>query len=79
MNYSTARIFCIGRNYSEHANELGSEIPKSPVVFIKPISCLVEAGTDVKYPKHGSNLHHEVELVIRIGKAGQMYNAVDAL
>lgn len=78
MKYNTARIFCIGRNYAEHANELGSEIPKSPVVFIKPISCLVDAGEKVKYPKHGNNLHHEIELVIRIGKTGQPEKLEDA-
>lgn len=77
MNYNTARIFCIGRNYAEHANELGSEIPESPVVFIKPISCLVETGNNVKYPGHGNNLHHEIELVIRIGKTGQPDNHND--
>jgi len=79
MNQNAARIFCIGRNYSEHAHELGSEIPKSPVIFIKPISCLVKAGTGVKYPKHGNNLHHEVELVIRIGKAGQPSSPEESL
>ena len=78
MNYNTARIFCIGRNYTEHAQELGSEIPKSPVVFIKPISCLVEDGENIKYPTHGSNLHHEIELVIRIGKTGKPQNTEDA-
>ena len=79
MNYNTARIYCIGRNYREHAHELGSEIPSSPVVFIKPISCLVENDTPIKYPKHGKELHHEVEMVFRLGKAGQPANATEAL
>lgn len=79
MTYNTARIFCIGRNYTEHAHELGSEVPKTPVVFIKPISCLVDEGESVHYPKHGNNFHYEVELVIRIGKTGQPEKQVDAL
>lgn len=76
---NTQRIFCIGRNYSEHAKELNSEIPTTPVIFLKPASCLVEQGFEVKMPKHGKNLHHEVELVIRIGKAGNPQSAMDAI
>lgn len=77
-SYNSARIFCIGRNYSEHAKELGSEIPKSPVIFIKPISCIVEEGTPIRYPKHGNDLHHEIELVVRIGKSGNPQSQEEA-
>lgn len=62
------RIFCIGRNYAAHAAELGNEIPSEPVVFIKPLTCLVEEGQDVIFPCHGEDLHHEAELVIEIGR-----------
>jgi 2-keto-4-pentenoate hydratase/2-oxohepta-3-ene-1,7-dioic acid hydratase in catechol pathway len=79
MNSNLFRIFCIGRNYGEHAKELGSEIPESPVVFLKPQNCIVEEGIPVKFPKHGKEFHHEVELVIRIGKAGNPESAKDAI
>ena len=62
------RIFCIGRNYAAHAAELGNEVPGEPVVFIKPLSCLVKEGEEIQFPSHGSDLHHEAEIVIEIGK-----------
>lgn len=64
-NQNTPRIFCIGRNYVEHINELKNIIPEKPVVFIKPISCLVRPGEKIHFPKHGKELHHEVEIVIK--------------
>lgn len=79
MDHQSFRIFCIGRNYSEHAKELGSEIPESPVVFMKPPRCLVEQGTPVRFPRHGKVLHHEVELVVKIGKTGNPLSETDAL
>jgi 5-carboxymethyl-2-hydroxymuconate isomerase len=65
------RVFCIGRNYAEHARELANPVPARPVVFMKPASALVPAGERVRYPTHGRELHHEVELVVRIGRAGR--------
>ena len=62
------RIFCIGRNYAAHAAELGNEIPNEPVVFIKPSSCLVTEGEDILFPKHGTDLHHEAEIVVELSK-----------
>ncbi len=73
-----ARIFCIGRNYSEHAKELGNEVPGSPVIFMKPWTCLVRPGWDVRMPKHGSDLHFETELVLEIGRAGRPESEADA-
>jgi 2-keto-4-pentenoate hydratase/2-oxohepta-3-ene-1,7-dioic acid hydratase in catechol pathway len=64
------RVFCIGRNYAEHARELANPLPARPVVFLKPASSLVPAGGQVRFPTHGRELHHEVELVVRIGRAG---------
>lgn len=63
------RIFCIGRNYAAHATELGNEIPSEPVVFIKPSTCLVDEGSDIIFPSHGEDLHHEAEIVVEIGEA----------
>lgn len=62
------RIFCIGKNYRKHIEELHDEDPGGPVVFMKPPSCLVAPGETLKIPTHGENLHHEVELVLLIGK-----------
>ncbi|MDH4029729.1 MAG: fumarylacetoacetate hydrolase family protein [Chromatiales bacterium] len=65
------RVFCIGRNYAEHTSELGNVVPDSPVVFMKPASALVEAGSSVPFPTHGQDLQHEVEIVVRIASAGR--------
>lgn len=62
-------IFCIGRNYADHAAELGNEVPKKPLVFSKPTNSLVEAnGRTVQYPADQGEIHHEVEIVLYIGK-----------
>ncbi len=61
------KIVCIGRNYAEHAKELGNEIPDKPVLFLKPASAVIYSGDDIIHPFYGNELHHEVELVILIG------------
>jgi 2-keto-4-pentenoate hydratase/2-oxohepta-3-ene-1,7-dioic acid hydratase in catechol pathway len=71
QNYSPQRIFCIGKNYAEHVKELGGRAPGQPVVFMKPVSCLAPPGETIHMPTHGSNLHHEVEVVVLIGKPGK--------
>lgn len=73
------RVFCIGRNYIEHIHELSNTIPQKPVIFIKPASCLIGAGEMIHYPKHGNVLHHEVELVVKIGKRGRVKTELEAL
>ncbi len=77
--FKTNRIFCIGRNYADHARELKSEIPKAPVIFMKPATALVSSGQTVRFPTHGSVLHHEVEVVVLIGKNGRPRTAGQAL
>lgn len=69
-----ARIFCIGRNYAEHVRELSNVIPERPVIFMKPASSLVRPGQAIHYPAHGAELHHEVEVVVQIGKQGKPRN-----
>jgi 2-keto-4-pentenoate hydratase/2-oxohepta-3-ene-1,7-dioic acid hydratase in catechol pathway len=66
------RIFCIGRNYAEHAAELANPLPCAPVMFMKPASSLVRPGEPVRFPGHGRELHHEVELVVSIGRSGKV-------
>lgn len=78
-NVNIPRIFCIGRNYAEHASELKNVIPEKPVFFIKPVSCLVGPGERIHFPKHGKELHHEVEIVIKIGREGRAARDEEAL
>lgn len=73
------RLFCIGKNYSEHVRELGSNPPDDPVVFMKPPSNIVSPAEPLVYPPHGTELHHEVETVVLIGKEGRNIRDEDAL
>lgn len=65
------KIICIGRNYAEHAKELKNEVPTEPVFFMKPDTALLKDNEDFYYPEHTKDLHHEVEIVIKISKAGK--------
>lgn len=65
------KIFCIGRNYVEHAKELGNDVPDEPVVFMKPKSALLMPQAPFYYPEFTNELHYEVELVLRISKNGK--------
>lgn len=62
------KIVCVGRNYAEHARELGNEIPEKPVVFLKPASSIIFSGDKIIYPPSSNDMHHEVELILLIGK-----------
>lgn len=71
--YPVGRIFCVGRNYHAHAVEMGKPVDKSaerPFYFTKTPGTLVQTGATVAYPPETSNYHHEMELVIAIGKPG---------
>jgi len=61
------KIVCVGRNYAAHAAELGNEVPKFPLIFIKPSSAVIGSGENIVYPSFSKEMHHEVELVIKIG------------
>lgn len=60
-------IYCIGRNYAKHIEEMKSEATEDPVVFLKPRSSIIFDGGTVRIPKQSNNVHHEVELVLLIG------------
>lgn len=62
------KIVCVGRNYVEHIHELGNEIPEKPVVFLKPNSAVIYSGDEIVYPDYSNDMHHEVELLLLIGK-----------
>jgi 2-keto-4-pentenoate hydratase/2-oxohepta-3-ene-1,7-dioic acid hydratase in catechol pathway len=65
------KIFCVGRNYSEHAKELGNDTPDEPVIFMKPKSALLQPHTPFYYPEFTNELHYECELVLRVSKNGK--------
>lgn len=65
------KIFCIGRNYAAHAEELHNEIPKEPVIFMKPKNALLLNNNPFYYPDFSVDIHYECELVLRIGKNGK--------
>lgn len=65
------KIICIGRNYIDHAKELGNDIPTEPVIFMKPKSALIQAHAPFYYPEFTNELHYECELVLRISKNGR--------
>jgi len=65
------KIFCVGRNYADHAKELGNAVPEEPVIFMKPKTALLQSQTPFYYPEFSNELHYEVELVLRISKNGK--------
>ncbi|MFT5034975.1 MAG: fumarylpyruvate hydrolase [Litorivivens sp.] len=77
------RVYCVGRNYEEHAKEMGFTGREPPFFFLKPANALVvvEDGQtgDLPYPSLTQNLHHEIELVVAIGTGGKNIKAADAM
>lgn len=73
------RIFCIGRNYAEHVQELGSAPDGDCVVFMKPRSCLVAEGEPIRLPRGRGAIHHEAELVVMLTGGGRDIALADAL
>ncbi len=74
------RIYCIGRNYADHAKEMGSVVDRSqPLFFCKPADAIVTGGADVPYPSATSDLHHEVEMVVALARGGRDIAVADAL
>jgi 2-keto-4-pentenoate hydratase/2-oxohepta-3-ene-1,7-dioic acid hydratase in catechol pathway len=88
MSYSTLpglpdlqvrNIFCIGRNYVEHAQELNNDVPDEPLVFLKPTSSIIHNKDTIQLPSQSKNVHHEVELVAAIGEGGKNIPKKEAL
>lgn len=65
------KIICIGRNYAEHAKELGNEIPERPVIFMKPDTAILKKGSDFYIPEFSEDVHYELEIVLKISKGGK--------
>lgn len=65
------KIICIGRNYADHAKELGNEIPENPVIFVKPDTAVLKKGSDFYIPEFSNDIHYELEVVLKISKGGK--------
>lgn len=65
------KIFCVGRNYSEHAKELNNAVPTEPVIFMKPATALLKDNAPFYYPDFSKSIHYECELVVKINKNGK--------
>jgi fumarylpyruvate hydrolase len=80
QRFPIRRVFCIGRNYAEHAREMGSAVdPGMPMFFCKPADAVVSDGADVPYPSATSDLHHEVEMVVALASGGSAIAAENAI
>ena len=78
--YPVHRIFCVGRNYAEHAKEMGVEPEReAPWYFTKPATAIVHSGASIPYPPGTSNFHYEMELVIALGANAYFVPADQAL
>ncbi|RAJ92094.1 2-keto-4-pentenoate hydratase/2-oxohepta-3-ene-1,7-dioic acid hydratase in catechol pathway [Larkinella arboricola] len=65
------KIIAVGRNYAEHIKELNNEQPDDPVIFTKPETAILRPGDPFFYPDFSTDIHHEVEIVVRIGRTGK--------
>jgi 2-keto-4-pentenoate hydratase/2-oxohepta-3-ene-1,7-dioic acid hydratase in catechol pathway len=65
------KIICVGRNYAEHAKELGNAVPEAPVLFMKAKNALLQQGRHFYYPEFSNDVHYEAELVVKICKNGK--------
>jgi len=79
QRFAVRRIFCVGRNYAAHAREMGNDEREPPFFFTKPADALVDSGSTIPYAALTQNLHHEIELVVAIGKGGVLISRDAAL
>ena len=68
------KIICVGRNYDDHIKELKNLKPKSPVLFLKPDTCILKNNQPFFFPKFSKNIEHEVEILVKIKKIGKNIN-----
>ena len=69
--FSVGKILCLGQNYADHAKEMGSQAPSTPIIFLKPSTAIIEDGQPIVLPRMSKNVHHEVELTVLLGKRGR--------
>jgi fumarylpyruvate hydrolase len=78
--FAVNRIFCVGRNYADHAREMGHDPDREPpFFFMKPATAIVTDGQDMAYPSLSKDVHHEIEMVVAIGKGGSNISPEQAL
>ncbi|MGV0963096.1 MAG: fumarylacetoacetate hydrolase family protein [Polynucleobacter sp.] len=78
--FAVNRIYCVGRNYADHAREMGHDPDREPpFFFMKPANSIVTDGKDMQYPNLSNDVHHEIEMVVAIGKGGVNIPADKAL
>jgi 2-keto-4-pentenoate hydratase/2-oxohepta-3-ene-1,7-dioic acid hydratase in catechol pathway len=77
--YRPGKIVCVGRNYREHAKELGNEVPKEPLLFLKPPSSVVHESEAIRLPKASSKVEHEGEIGVIVGKRLSWASEEDAV
>jgi fumarylpyruvate hydrolase len=78
--FPVRRVFCVGRNYADHAREMGSDPDREPpFFFMKPADALLTGDADMPYPPQSQDLHHEMELVVALGAGGANIAEADAL
>jgi fumarylpyruvate hydrolase len=71
QQFPVGRIYCVGRNYAEHAREMGHDPDREPpFFFMKPADAIVMSGATIPYPQMTKDLHHEIEMIVAIGKGG---------
>ncbi|WIY54570.1 fumarylacetoacetate hydrolase family protein [Devosia sp. YIM 151766] len=76
--FPVRRIYCVGRNYEEHIREMGNDVREPPFFFDKPADAIVIGGAPMAYPPETADLHHEIELVVAIGRDGSDIEAAAA-
>jgi acylpyruvate hydrolase len=77
-SFSIGKILCLGRNYAAHAQEMNAAIPESPVIFLKPATAIIHGGENVVIPRISGDMHHEVEMVVVIGKQAKNIRVEEA-
>lgn len=78
--FPVGQIYCVGRNYAEHAIEMGHDPNReAPFFFMKPGYAILEEGEEMRYPSHSSDVHHEVELVVALVRGGENVAVADAM
>jgi 2-keto-4-pentenoate hydratase/2-oxohepta-3-ene-1,7-dioic acid hydratase in catechol pathway len=72
------KIVAVGRNYADHASEMGAKLPDEPLIFLKPATAVIGPGDPVRYPPESAEVHHEAELAVVIGKVASKVAVEDA-
>ena len=73
-----SKVVCVGKNYVEHAEEMGGEVPDEPIIFIKPSTSVIGPGDPIPYPPSTTRVDHEGELAVVIGRLARRVQAEDA-